>query len=162
MQIPKNKGVIFILASVLIVGIIMALSPSQNDDDLENADAVTFNESRYEEQLEERLKDLIEQIDGVGNVTVMITLEGSALYTYAQNVSEDIESDGNVKKETNIVLSTKSSSIKEAVVSGYSMPKIKGAAVVCDNRLSAGMLEKIIGTVSASLGISTDKIYVTN
>ena len=162
-QILKSKGTIIVFAVILVVGIIMAISPSSDNTSVQNSDeGVIFSESKYEEQLEERLKALIEQIDGVGSVAVMITLEGSAVCTYAQNSSENIASDGDVKKETNIVLSTKSSSIKEAVVSGYTMPKIKGAAVVCRNKLSAVMLEKIIGTVSASLGISTDKIYVTN
>jgi len=161
-QILKNKGVALLLAFILIIGCVMAISPSKEKQaSAEDAPSI-FDESVYESQLEERLKKLIEQIDGVGSVSVMITLEGSALCTYAQNSSENIASDGDVKKETNIVLSTKSTSVKEAVVSGYTMPEIKGAAVVCKNKLSAVMLEKVIGTVSASLGISTDKIYVTN
>ena len=162
-QILKNKGMALLLVVMLVIGVVMALLPSSvGKQASENASSSVFNETVYEQQLEERLKALIEQIDGVGAVSVMITLEGSALCTYAQNSSENIASDGDVKKETNIVLSTKNSSVKEAVVSGYTMPKIKGAAVVCRNKLSAVMLEKIIGTVSASLGISTDKIYVTN
>lgn len=162
-QILKNRGIAVIFALMLVIGVAMALSPTTKDKQTsENAKAAVFNEGVYESRLEERLKNLIEQIDGVGSVSVMITLEGSALCTYAQNSSENVASDGDVKKETNIVLSTKSASIKEAVVSGYTMPKIKGAAVVCKNKLSAVMLEKVIGTVSASLGISTDKIYVTN
>lgn len=162
-QILKNKGITLLIVLMLIIGVVMAMSPSSKEKEVSvNENNPIFNESIYESQLEVRLKKLIEQIDGVGSVSVMITLEGSALCTYAQNSSENIASDGDVKKETNIVLSNKSSSIKEAVVSGYTMPKIKGAAVVCKNNLSAVMLEKIIGTVSASLGISTDKIYVTN
>ena len=140
----------------------MLYSPAKDESNQQESLKMQFNETEYEMQLEERLKALIEQIDGVGSVSVMVTLEGSALYSYAQDMNENIGADGDVKKEINVVLSNKSASVKEAVVSGYTLPKIKGAAVVCRNPLSAVLLEKVIGTVSASLGISTDKIYVTN
>lgn len=159
----KNKMGYVIFAVILMLGIIlMTKSPENVEKNIDQSPSMIFSETEYEAQLESRLKSLIEEIDGVGEVSVMITLEGSARYSYAQDLNENIGADGDVKKETSVVLSAKSSSIKEAVVSGYTLPKIKGAAVVCENSLNAVLLEKVIGTVSASLGISTDKIYVTN
>ncbi len=136
-----------------------ASDTSQNADE-EGIPA--FSESDYEDELEARLTELVENIDGVGRVSVMVTLEGSAVYSFAQDLSEDVSSNGDLKTQASVVLSNKSSSIKEAIISGYTLPKIKGAAVVCEKKLSPTVLQKVIGVVSASLGISTDKIYVTN
>jgi stage III sporulation protein AG len=124
--------------------------------------AEVFSEFEYEKELERRLKGIIEKIDGVGSVEVMVTLETSAVSSYAQDTNENINSDGDMKKETNIVLSSKSTSIKEPIVAGYKLPEVKGAAVVCEKHLSAALLQKVMGVVSASLGIATDKIYITN
>lgn len=159
----KSGQYIAIIASIILLGLFFIITSSDDKDKSNDTiEKFVFDETDYEKTLEDRLKSLIEKIDGVGTVSVMVTLEGSAIYSYAQDLSENIGSDGDVKKETNIVLSAKSSSVKEAVVSGYALPKIKGAAVVCEKKLNATLLEKVIGTVSASLGISTDKIYVTN
>ena len=158
----KSKSNYIALAVLLIIGIGIALLSPKQAEEKHSEQSASFNENEYERELEARLKSLIEQIDGVGTVSVMITLEGSVVYSYAQDVTENVGSGGDVKRESNIVLSAKGTSVKEAVVSGYTMPKVKGAAVVCKNKLSASLLEKVIGTVSASLGISTDKIYVTN
>ena len=158
----KSKSNYIVLAALLVIGLFMVLFSPKQAEEKHVEQTVSFSENEYERELEVRLKSLIEQIDGVGTVSVMITLEGSVVYSYAQDVTENVGSDGEVKRESNIVLSAKGTSVKEDVVSGYTLPKVKGAAVVCKNKLSATLLEKVIGTASASLGISTDKIYVTN
>ncbi len=158
----KGKSNYIVLVILLIVGLCAVLFSPKRAETTYTEQATSFNENEYEKELEARLKSLIEQIDGVGTVSVMITLEGSVIYSYAQDMTENVGSDGDVKRESSIVLSAKGTSVKEAVVSGYALPNVKGAAVVCRNKLSATLLEKVIGTVSASLGITTDKIYVTN
>ncbi len=160
----NEKVKIAILALLVALGVFLVfLSSSQKGKDTDtNLTKDSFDEAVYEQELEARLTELVGKIDGVGTVSVMVTLDGSALYTFAQNSVEDVSSDGDFKSQADIVLSSKGTSTKEAVISGYTLPKIKGAAVVCSNKLSAKTIEKIIGVVSASLGISTDKIYVTN
>lgn len=159
----KSKLLPLVFVLLFFTGGAMMLFPKENTEAKDGQELVgVFDETEYEKRLENRLKSLIERIDGVGSVSVMITLEGSAVYSYAKDSKEDVSSDGDVSVDTTVVLSTKSSNVKEAVVSGYTLPKIKGAAVVCEKRLSATLMERVIKTVSASLGISTDKIYVTN
>jgi len=159
----KNRPYYVLLVALAVFGIMLVtLSKDENVAEGHDENVNLFSESEYERALESRLEGLIEKIDGVGSVSVMITLSGSAKYTYAQNTSEDVDADGDIKKEVSIVMSNKKSNVKEAIVSGYTLPEIKGAAVVCEKKLSAEILKKVIGTVSASLGITTDKIYVTN
>ena len=160
----SEKTKIIILLLLVVTGVFLVFFSSVGEEKKAESDlsSVLFDESEYEKKLETRLTELVGKIDGVGMVSVMVTLDGSAIYTFAQNSVEDVSADGDFKSQADIVLSTKGTSTKEAVVSGYTLPKIKGAAVVCSNKLTAKTIEKIIGIVSASLGISTDKIYVTN
>lgn len=155
-----NTGAILGILFALGVALVLLSGKKAVPEDKEIE--VIFNESLYEESLEIRLKNILEKIDGVGTVSVMITLDGSALYNYATDTAYDIKSDGDSRKESSVVLSVNGSNTKEAVVSGYSLPNVKGAAVVCSETLSPTLQSKVIGVVSASLGISTGKIFVTN
>lgn len=158
-----RKKFLLLLVTVFVFGILMiAFSGTDKKSENSVSGKPDFEIAGYEEALEERLKDIIEKIDGVGTVSVMVTLEGSAFYSYATDTSEDLGKDGNEKKERTVVLSSESTSKKEAVVSGYTLPKVKGAAVVCSGKLSETLRKRVIDVVCASLGISSAKICVTN
>ena len=160
-KIKKPNGVA-VAIMVLAIGVLMVLLSGRREKASDITEKYEFDESAYEEQLEKRLKCIVENIDGVGNVSVMITLEGSAVYTYATDTAYDTRADGDSKTETNVVLSVKGSNTKEAVVSGYKLPSVKGAAVVCSRALSPTLELKVVGIVSSALGIPTSKIFVTN
>lgn len=162
-MIKTKTNAYFAIALILFfIGILIVIISGEKTETASKDTADVFSEFEYEKELERRLKGIIEKIDGVGGVEVMVTLETSAVSSYAQDTNENINSDGDMKKETNIVLSSKSTSIKEPIVVGYKLPEVKGAAVVCEKHLSAALLQKVMGVVSASLGIATDKIYITN
>lgn len=158
-----KKNSVFLLVLLLVVGLIMVLFSSKEETNQSpSSREISFEIEGYEEDLEKRLKGIIEKIDGVGSVSVMVTLKGSAFYSYATDTSQDLGKDGDSKKESTVVLSSENTSKKEAVVSGYTLPEVKGAAVVCSNKLSDTLRKRVIDVVSASLGISSAKICVTN
>ena len=162
-EIISDKRTIAIFIVVFIAGLVLVMLPSNKKSaGVSSDDTLRFDEEEYEKNLETRLQKIVEEIDGVGNVEVMITLEGSAVYTYATDTTQDVSEKGSSKKESTVVLSTGTSSTKEAVISGYTLPRVKGAAVVCSNELTATLKSKVIGVVSAALGISTAKICVTS
>ena len=161
-MVEKNKTLFIFLFILILAGVALTLFSSPKKSEPSEESMSVFNETQYEKELEEKLVKLVENIDGVGKVSVMITLEGSAVYSFAQDLNENVSADGTLKTQASVVLSNKGSNVKEAIISGYSLPKVKGAAVVCEKKLNAVVLEKVIGVVSASLGISTDKIFVTN
>ncbi len=158
----KKQKLLPALIAALLLGLALIVFSDNNESGTETETQSFFDESMYEESLEERLKEIVEEIDGVGEVRVMLTLEGSALYTYATDTSQDTKAEGDSKRESTIVLSANGSNSKEAVVRGYTLPEIKGAAIVCSKKLTPTLQSKVIGVASAALGISTSKIYVTN
>ena len=158
----KKKNAGFLLVLLFALGIFLVLFSGEEKKEEVAEIKMSFDEEKYEEMLEKRLKNIIEKMDGVGEVSVMVTLEGSALYTYAIDTTQNISGDGDSKKESTVVLSTSQTNNKEAVVSGYTLPKVKGASVVCSKKLTPTQRSNVIGVVGASLGISSAKICVTN
>ncbi len=158
-----KKNSVFLLFLLLALGLIMVLfSSTDTKNETPSSREISFEIEGYEEELEKRLKEIIEKIDGVGSVSVMVTLKGSAFYSYATDTTQDLGRDGDSKKESTVVLSSENTSKKEAVVSGYTLPEVKGAAVVCSNKLCDSLRKRVIDVVAASLGISSAKICVTN
>lgn len=161
-QFFTKKNSIVILIIFLALGITLVFFSDKNEEQHVVSTDIGFNEEEYETNLEKRLKKIVEEISGVGEVNVMITLEGSAFYSYATDTTQDMGKEGDSKRESTVVLSTGNSSTKEAVVSGYTLPKVKGAAVVCSGNISSSIRAKVISVVSAALGISSARICVTN
>ena len=157
----KNKKTV-VIGVLLLLGLLLVFvgTPSKKEEKKESG--LTFDEEEYEKKLESRLTELLEAVNGVGDVRVMITLEGSATYTYATDVSQDSGSTGSLKRESTVVLSLDGNSKKDPVVSGYVLPRVKGAAVVCTKPLTPTLQAKVIGVVSSALGVSSSKIFVTN
>ena len=160
-KLKKAKG-LTVAITFLLIGVLLTFFSGRKESKTEPSEKYVFDESAYEEQLEKRLKTIVENIDGVGRVDVMITLEGSAVYTYATDTTYDTRADGDSKAESNVVLSVNGSNNKEAVISGYKLPAVKGAAVVCSSALSPTLEMKVVGIVASALGIPTNRIFVTN
>ncbi|MBE6701400.1 MAG: hypothetical protein E7582_05890 [Ruminococcaceae bacterium] len=161
-EFVKRNYKLIVALLFLLLGVLFVLFSEPKDNTENKKEEKTFDENEYEKNLEQRLKKIVEEIDGVGEVSVMLTLEGSAIFSYATDVSQDTKAEGDLRKESTVVLSLDGSSKKDAVVSGYTLPEVKGAAVVCSNTLSPTLQSKVIGVVSAALGIPTSKIFVTN
>lgn len=153
-KLKNIKGIGFIIIGI-IAGIVLIIigSINFNSDDAEPLieTAVTSTET-YTEQLEKKLKDLIEGIDGVSGVSVMVTVDSSSEYIYAQNrdgeVREYVIINGADKSETPIL-------VKEVT------PQLRGVAVVCTGGNNPTVQAQIINLVSTLFNLSTNRIYVT-
>jgi stage III sporulation protein AG len=94
--------------------------------------AVSDMES-YRIQLEQQLIGILTDIEGAGNVKVMLTME---------NTEENIYAD---------------SKNLETVIT----PKVRGVVVVCDGGDSVLVKEKLVEAVTKVLGISSARVCVT-
>lgn len=156
-KIPADKiiftagilGMIFILISSLI--------PDKDNKKSSETENSAFSESAYLDETEKRLGDFLRNMEGVGNVKVMITLKGGELYTY---VREDRKSVSENKTETDesYVMSGRE---KNPVLETVSNPEIKGAVIACDGASNPSVKTDVYNTVSKVLGIPTSDIYVT-
>jgi len=115
-----------------------------------------------ERKLEKRLCGLISKIDGVGEASVMITLDRTETAVYEKNKKLE-ESSGNSSesssKETEVVLA---GSAKQPLLSGAMQPTVRGAAVVCEGASDPVVREKVANTVARALNIGISRVYVTD
>ena len=127
----------------------------------------------YAEELEQRLEEIILEIDGVNHVHVMITLKSGESRqvlkdeSITSDSSRESDSEGGQREVVSYSRSEgtifyKNSSGEELpyVVSELS-PQIEGVAVVADAGGSIEVKEQIINLIKALFGIEVNKMMVT-
>ncbi len=180
---PKNRAVsklIFLLTLGLLMlflgKIFVGNSNKKTDHITKNINTPieqdnNNSEQNYEMKLEKQLANLLRQVDGVGGVEVMVTLEDKLLIEPAFNIvnteknSEEKDNDGGVRsiieKQTNkqAVLLRKNGE-EEAMILKETTPSVKGILIVADGATSSSVKEKIIKSTAVLLDIPIYKISV--
>lgn len=122
-------------------------------------------------QTEERLTDLVQNIDGAGACRVMVTLENGVEYVYAtqerQNTDrqEDVSGDDTrlTQRDDNessvIVIDTENG--REGLLVTEIQPTIRGVVVVCAGGDDAEVRERITRAVTVALNISEKRVCIT-
>lgn len=124
----------------------------------------------YDAALENKIKNILSQIYGVGRVSVAITYSSSKEIVPAQDVKEN-ESNTNEKDKEGGVRSTAQTDTDSKVIVGGQAdsmpvilkelpPQVKGVVVVADGAKDEGIQVNISKAVSTALGISLSKIQV--
>lgn len=155
-KIQLNK-VIFIAGILgLVFILISSFIPDDKSENLES-ESIVFSESAYLYETEKRLGDFLKNMEGVGNVEVMITLKGGELYTYAKEGRKSV-SESKTETDESYVMSGRD---KSPVLETVSNPEIKGAVVACDGAYNPSVKTDVYNTVSKILGIPVSAVYVT-
>lgn len=166
----SDKGRRIMIGAAVAVMILLLLSTvscgGNKTSEPSNASAVkTEDISEAERELERRLEQLISGIDGVGSVSVMVTMETSSTQIYDRNVkSETSQHSGSdslsegYEKQTEVVLAGSS---KEPLYIGTVQPRVRGAAVVCSGAADPVIRERVANTVAKALDIGISRVYVT-
>lgn len=151
-------GMILILLSELIPGKDTKTQTRENQ-----STATEDNETDlYKQQIQNELTELLKKIKGVGDCKVMVTIEGTTEYVYAENISRYNDTDNertSDKYENNIVFTEKDGE-KQALVRKIIKPKINGVLIVCEGGGNIQVNERVIKAVSTALDLSSSKICV--
>jgi stage III sporulation protein AG len=143
-----------LLGMVLIL--ISGMMPKQGHDAPAAADQSA--QSCFETELETRLTSLLSGMEGVGYVTVMVSVSGTAEQVYAEEVKET-QSDRQRQRESAYVI-TKSGGQESALLSETRYPAVTGVAVLCSGGAHAAVRERVTEAVSTVLGLPASRIYV--
>ena len=152
----RNTNYIYV---ILIIGAAVMLFASMYDGkgkaELQNSKTAAALPSE-----EERLENILSQIEGVGSVSVMITYYESMEKELAYETKKDRRAD-------NANGSGGESSDEKAVMSGGApvilkevYPEVKGVIVIAEGADRGIVNQKICEAVSTSLGIAMHKICV--
>ncbi len=164
----KNPKALIIIGLAGIILIFLSSFGSQSEQ-TQNTDTLfpEFSAEDYRIKLTEDVEQIVKQITGNSDVTVVITLESGMRYKYAditEGSSQDKTENDTVQsssesKQGYITVKT-SDGGEQALLVTAQMPEIRGVAIVCvggDNELIA---QKIENTVTAALNITSHRVSI--
>jgi len=142
----KYKYVLLVLA----IGLILILLPTGDKDEPTaaetRAEALAAPEFSLSEQ-EERLRAVLSDIAGVGEVSVLLSLKSTSRRVLAESGDEAL-------------VVSQGSGTQSAVDISYTYPEYLGAAVVCSGADNAAVRLTVVNAVKAFTGLTADKISV--
>jgi stage III sporulation protein AG len=152
-----GKRAVVMALLVAFIGVILVLASTcgdDKDDDKSEIRVETLDPDAYAREIEEKVEELCNKIDGVGSTYAVVTLEGGYKAIYATDSQEGSSS----SKNQTVVIG--SGSAEQAILEGYSYPEIAGIGIVCRGGESYEVKNKIVSLISSTFNISANKIFV--
>ena len=166
----KEMTIVLILIGIIFAVLTIPTKKNSEEEPLPVLQDESIQTSReaYEEQLEERLETILSQIEGVGQVEVMITMESSTKeviekdFATEQNYNEaggSVQGDSSIKKEeTTVYADTDEGNIPYVVQEIY--PQVEGVLVVAEGGDDSCVNLAITDAIQALFGIDVHKIKI--
>ena len=173
----KNQILILLLAGILLLVIVFPVP--EDDKNEEEKIQAQFQEqtedqsmSAYQEYLERRTAEALEEVEGVGKVSVMLTLRSSAQKVIEKDQQTSSQSTEEADSEGGTRSTTDNSSDKTSVyeqgadgsqspyVSKELTPEVEGVVVVADGGDNAVTVQNISEAVQALFGVEAHKIKI--
>lgn len=160
----KNKLIKIIVAVGLIAMIGIFLSESfSTKNKQENQPQQQASESlhEYEQQVEQRLSDILSSIDGIGQCEVMVTLDSSKESVYSSESESKNESDekssSSSEKNTYVIVDDDG---QKPVLEKEVEPRVRGVIVVCEGADDVYVRQAVVDSIRAGLGITSANISI--
>lgn len=142
---------------VLLVGLILMCLPERGSRQIDSA--VSEESASEEVSMEQRLEEILEQIEGAGKVRVMLTEATGERSTY-QTDDDFTDSPDSVTSRHDTVIVTDSSRSQQGLLLQVDPPEYRGAVIVCQGADRASIRLAIVQAVSNVTGLGADKISV--
>lgn len=149
-------------ALVLLAGVLLLLLPGGKDEGRTASGvptAVGESDPFRVSEMEERLEKALSQVEGAGEVTVVLTLRESPRAVLAQD-GRAVEGGGQISRETSTVLLSRGSGVQEPVPLTRLAPTWQGAVVVARGADDPRVRLTLSEAVSALTGLGADKISI--
>lgn len=144
------------ILGMLLIGISEWIPERQPEQAAETESTVSaLSAEEYASELETKLETLIQQMEGAGNVRVMVTMAESSRTVYAT----DTETDGNGSTRSEHLLLADGSS-PPALVETTQLPQVQGVAVLCEGGDNAAVQARITEMVDVLTGAGASHISV--
>ena len=140
---------------VVLAGVLLLLLPDGQREKTRDTESVQQEEAFDLEQMEKKLERVLGQVQGAGEVTVMLTLRESG----RQVLARDTESSETEQRSTAVIIS-QGSGIQQTVSLQSIYPKYQGALVVCTGAGDARVKLELLEAVRALTGLSAEKISI--
>ena len=141
-QYIKNMKGKWSLLCLLLLGLGLLLVGGLGGTGEDGAD--TTDAEAYRARLTDEIEAALREVRGVGDVTVLLTLEAGESRVYAEGASGGVLTSGG-----------------EGILIERRPPRVLGVAVVCTGGGDPAVREEITSLLAASLGVGTHKVKVT-
>lgn len=175
----ENMVVFLILLIIVIisVNVIWKSDNKQNSNNRSEGNntysnqAVLASNNEGKDDLEKRLENILSQVEGAGEVSVMLSYSSTSqtvpMYDESESstVTEETDNAGGQRKvsqsdyKKNVVYKEEGSQ-KEPITQTIKTPEITGVIVICDGAKSPTIKADITNAVSAVTAVATHKIQV--
>ena len=167
--------IIILIITVLVINSMWSKDKESTENKVTDSSKVLANtdttEGRTEEELEDKLADILETINGVGKVKVLIKYSESssvvAMYneTSSESKSEKKNGDGETKNTTETenkkeIVYTDEDGESKPITEKVVMPVIEGAIITAQGASNSNVKTSIISAVEAVTGLAVHKIQV--
>ena len=154
----------FIIIIILIIGVALMLLSSADTEPKKTmrTDNILSVDSTSMLSEEERLEKILSDIDGAGEVSVMITYYGTGEKSLAYEVSENISNTdrgGNVESEKSMDQKAVMSN-GEPLITEERYPKVKGVVVTADGADDITVKRALLRAVSAVLDVGEHRVCI--
>lgn len=138
---------------VVLVGLGLMLLPGKT----EVKTAEKPKETVQIQDLETRLAEILSQIEGVGQVQVLLTEESGRETLYQMDIQSDTD-----RRTEDTVLVEDASRIEQGLVRQTLEPKYRGAVVLCQGADQPSVRLAVVEAVRCVTGLGADRISVLN
>ena len=157
----KKSGKLAVALFFVAIGVFLLLfgnrvgkdTASQGGDP--SSEAFTYTVEEYRAELEARMEAICSQVTGVGEVEVVVMLDGGFSYVYATDKKT------NSSGESLSYVTVGSGDRESLVYLTEKAPAIVGIGVVCAGGMDPTVRREVTSLLSAVFGIGSNKIYVS-
>ncbi len=156
-RIQRVAGKYKYVLCVLLLGVVLMLLPVGKTaaPQPEETSRETFSLDRTQREME----TLLGNMQGVGRVKVMLSLESGSALRLASD--EDIDRrDSDTRQETQVVKLNRGSGQQEVVITEEIYPTYMGAVIVCDGGDNSKVKLSVVEAVSVLTALPSDRISV--
>ena len=140
---------------ILLIGVVLMLIPFGSKDEVEMQEQTVLP---TQPDLTQQLNDILSQIDGAGEVSVMLSVDTSSSTVYQSDQSVTSGDTSTSKQDTVII--TDEDRAQNGLIQHTVYPKYRGAIIVCQGADNAQVRLNIVEAVSRITGLGMDKISV--
>ena len=153
----KHIEIYLALIVGLVVCVIYFSTFTNKSDTQEKVSTGNYtNGVEYVDYLENKLCNVLSNIEGVGDVSAIITIENDFSYEYATDKETSQEGETSVTTETTILVNG------EPVIVNKIYPTIKGVVIVASGSEDFAVKMDILNAVQTLLEISAEDITILN
>ena len=144
---------------ICTVGLALLLWPQSE----EKAAATDLPDQAEQENLELRLQQILESMEGVGKAQVLLTVEQreATEYAYDRNESQTLSESGSSHNRQQELVTLSEGAGQAPVPLRRYAPVYRGAVVVCEGGDRAAVKLTVTNVIQSLTGISADRIVIS-